>query len=182
MEYTTDNIKIEWEVNTTKAPEMSKYLFMSLDGTIITTKSEKQFPIDIDDWKFNKGVLGAIVNAIRNEEFEILCIVTNQGGISEGYLLPSEFANKMGNIVAELAIFLQFEFAHTSIPINTIICPSMNSPKRKPNIKYIKQEIDIYHPESLMVGDMESDETFAENLQIQYRNINNFINIYSITE
>lgn len=53
-----------------------------LDGTIITTKSEKIFPKDVDDWKIFPYVASKL-NSLHQDDYKIV-FFTNQNGISLG--------------------------------------------------------------------------------------------------
>lgn len=53
-----------------------------LDGTIITTKSEKRFPQDVDDWKLFPYVASKLTN-LQQDGYKIV-FFTNQNGISLG--------------------------------------------------------------------------------------------------
>jgi len=64
-----------------------KVLFADLDGTLITTISERTFPLGIWDMKFRFNTL----DAIKNYGFECLYIVTNQGGIEKGFVDERHF-------------------------------------------------------------------------------------------
>lgn len=59
----------------------TKILFCDLDGTLINTVSGETFPRGVWDMHFRFGVL----NAIRNYEPDYICIVSNQGGIENGF-------------------------------------------------------------------------------------------------
>ena len=59
-----------------------KVIFADLDGTLIDTILGNTFPKGIWDMRIKFDVL----TAIKNYGFEILIIVSNQGGIEQGFV------------------------------------------------------------------------------------------------
>ena len=68
-----------------------KVIFSDLDGTLIDTISGETFPKDIWDMKFRYEVL----DKIKEVKPEYLLIVTNQGGIENGFISQSDFSTKI---------------------------------------------------------------------------------------
>lgn len=163
---------------------MSSYgraLLMDLDGTIIQTKSGKTFPKNVDDWEFIPGVLARIREA-HDFGFPIY-IVTNQGGISKGYIRASDLETKLENIV--YAIKDQCEISQDN-EIAYRYCGTMGSYFHKPNpgMAYdLALEDGLMLHKSIMVGDAsglpgnhsDSDLVFAENINATYIDVNEFI-------
>ena len=150
---------------------MNKALFLDLDGTIIVTQSGETFPRDINDWKFNQDVLKKIKNYYQNG-YNII-IVTNQGGISEGYVKKEDFEKKLNTIIGKIERFIDGS-------INYAYCPDMISYYRKPNPGMAYQMalyLELSLRDSIMVGDMTTDNEFAKNAYIgTYYDINSFLN------
>lgn len=160
---------------------MSKTLFMDLDDTLIVTKSGKTFPESKDDWKVKEGV----VNAIRNYDPSRIHIISNQGGISKGFITVEEFQEKLEAVKACL-------YEETGITISSAFCTSLdkNDPRRKPNAgmieEYFRNRVIKSFSDFMMVGDAsglpgnfsDSDKKCAENAGIKYMDINEFIECY----
>jgi histidinol-phosphate phosphatase family protein len=133
-------------------------LFMDLDSTIIRTKSKKEFAENITDWEFIPGVLKAIKEYIEDS---VLIIVSNQGGISLGYLTEDDFNNKMSVISKAMLDIIGIKplyyFSRSD---------DKSDPMRKPNIGMAtaaEADYGIVIAESDMVGDMATDMQFAIN-------------------
>ena len=140
--------------------QFNRALFLDLDGTIIITKSGKNFPTDIDDWMFIPKVLDNI--KFYSDQGYIICIVTNQGGIELGYITHENIDNKLKDITKEIE-------HRIGTYVNTVYCPYMSGYHRKPNpgMAYkMALELELDLKNSIMVGDSESDKTFAENANI----------------
>jgi len=138
----------------------NKALFLDLDGTIITTKSGKEFPEDEYDWKFLPAILGEIRRWSDNGY--IICIVTNQGGIEMGYTTNEIITNKIATISKEIESYI-------GAAVNSVYCPNLDGYHRKPfpGMAYtlaIQLELDLAL--SVMVGDSKSDEGFATSAGI----------------
>ena len=73
-----------------------------MDGTIITTKSGRVFPIDSKDWRLlyeNRTVKK--LQTLYNEGYKIV-IITNQAGLASGKLKLDDFQSKVEGIVKAL--------------------------------------------------------------------------------
>jgi D-glycero-D-manno-heptose 1,7-bisphosphate phosphatase len=138
----------------------NKGLFLDLDGTVITTKSGKEFPTDINDWRFTPNMLSKI--KFYSDQGYVVCIVTNQGGIELGHITTENITSKLRNIGEEIEQYIR-------IDVNTIYCPYMKGYHRKPNpgMAYtLALELELDLKGSIMVGDAKSDEEFAINAGI----------------
>lgn len=141
---------------------MNKAVLIDLDGTIIETKTGSKFPIDKNDWMFTTNILTSLENVFRNH-YKI-CIITNQGGISEGYVDEADFIEKIETIIEKIE-------SSTVIPkgyIKYFYCKEFDATNfhRKPNPGMAYEcalEFEINLSESVMVGDMASDKEFAIN-------------------
>jgi len=143
-------------------------LIFDLDGTIIETKSGKTFPEDINDWKFKEGILRYI--HLMKDEYDYLGIISNQRGITAGYLTDSDFRKKITKICWEIseAIGVTFDFVKWAI----------NDETAKPNPYYallISAEKRIDLSKSAYIGDMETDRQFADNCGMEYIDINTIL-------
>jgi len=149
---------------------MNKALFLDLDHTLIKPKSGNTFPKNVEDWEFVKGVIKQVKKYY--DKGYIIIVVSNQGGIEQGYIKEWEFVSKIDRIKEEI-------LKH-SIEIQSVYyCNSMESYYRKPNpgMGYeaaLNYKLDLRN--SIMVGDMDSDNKFAKNAYIgTYIDIKYFI-------
>lgn len=138
--------------------ELDKALFLDLDGTIINTRSGRQFPLHSADWVLIPETLEAIKHYYRMD-YRII-IVTNQGGIEQGYIAEKVFVAKIEEICKVIE-------KHCGLRKNSIIysyCPKMENYYRKPNpgMAYeLAIEYELNLRESVMIGDMITDNEFA---------------------
>lgn len=160
-----------------------RVLFADLDGTLIDTISGNTFPKGIWDMQFKWDVL----DAIKNYGFEILIIVSNQGGIEKGFVDEIHFTKGKMN-------YIQFALMeYLGIPVEYDYCKSnnKNNPLRKPNtgmLEYVyfknlpRHGIIASANEMLMIGDAsgkegqfsDSDKKTAENFGIDYFDVEDF--------
>lgn len=159
-----------------------RVLFADLDGTLINTMSGNVFPKGIWDMQFKFDVL----KAIKDYGFEILIIVTNQGGIEKGFVDERHFAKGKMN-------YIQFAiFEYLGIPVDYNYCKynDNNNYFRKPNVgmlehscnNLLKRNIIASKDDMLMIGDAsgkdgqfsDSDKKTAENFGIDYLDVDDF--------
>lgn len=160
-----------------------RVLFADLDGTLIDTISGDTFPRGVWDMQFKWD----IVNAIKDYGFEILVIVTNQGGIEEGHVIERHFTRGKANYVR----YSLMEYLGIPVEYDYCKCNDKNNWFRKPNpgmlnnacaIILPKHNIIAYRNEMLMIGDAsgkegqfsDSDKKTAENFDIDYLDIEDF--------
>lgn len=164
-----------------------KVLFCDLDGTLIDTLSGNTFPKGIWDMKFKMDVL----SAIKNLNPEYLFIVTNQGGIAQGFVDKDNFEVKLEYIRLSIEEYLN------NTQVQGAYCSSTDKSNefRKPNIGmlnylgefFVGKNFDYVKKNSLMIGDAsglpgqfsDSDKKTAENFGIDYLDIDDFIKAYS---
>lgn len=164
---------------------MSKYkiLFADLDGTLIDTISGKTFPEGIWDMKLKFDVL----DKIKELKPDFLFIVSNQGGIEQGFVNEHHFCAKLGFIVHAIE-------EYCGITTDYYYCSSNNEydTDRKPNCGMLQTAILDYDSydvnfmwkksEMLMIGDASgkpgqfggSDKKTAENFGIDYLDVEDF--------
>jgi DNA 3'-phosphatase len=168
---------------------MKHILFMDLDGTIIDTVSGKTFPDFIGDFKFKTGILESLKNFVYKNNTKYLFIVSNQGGIGNGFVKEKSFNKKIDFICCCLEDFID----KYSFQIQYQYCKTnrQDNEWRKPNIKmltyllnkYVKSKDLIKKEDMLMIGDAsglegqfsDSDKKTAENFGIDYMDIDEFI-------
>lgn len=164
---------------------MKKYdiLFSDLDGTLIETISGETFPKGIWDMKLRFDVL----DKIKEVKPEYLLIVTNQGGIDEGFVNQIHFNNKLDYICSSIKEYCDCH-------CDAVYCATndKSNPNRKPNVWMLSYLTEIYFDElrdyvksaSIMIGDAsgkegqfsDSDKKTAENFGIPYMDVEDFVN------
>ena len=156
----------------------NKVASFDIDGTIITTKSGRKFPVDINDWKVQFSVIPGRLQKLVREDYQIV-FFTNQLGIKKNKLPIGEFQCKIESLVEIL-----------NIPV--IVMAACDSDiNRKPCIgmwnhfcQYYNGGIDVHKVDSFYVGDAAgrvenwapkmkkdfscSDRKFAANITIPF--------------
>ena len=164
--------------------ETKKVLFIDLDSTLIETISGKTFPEDCSDFRINLKALNKIKEKLSHLEY--LFIVSNQSGISKGYIKLEEFEAKFNSIITFLEYYLPIRF------VSGQFCTSKD-PKdiyRKPNIGMLQFELDTFgltisKDKCIMIGDAsgkpgdfsDSDKRCAENFGIDYIDVRDFLEL-----
>lgn len=154
----------------------SKIAAYDLDGTLITTKSGRVFPSNMDDWQFAFGTVKSTLSTQHANNHKLV-IFTNQSGISIGKFSLKDFRKKIENVVGKIAL-----------PMQVFIATS-NSRFRKPMTMMwralsLDNGINIDMSKSFFVGDAAGrpesrvpkrkkdhsavDRLFAKNLQLQF--------------
>ena len=80
----------------------SKIAAFDMDGTLITTKSGRVFPLDHKDWRLlyeNRTI--EKLESLYGEGYKIV-IITNQAGLASGKLKLDDFKAKVESIVMKL--------------------------------------------------------------------------------
>lgn len=98
-----------------------KIAAFDIDGTIITPKSGKKFPVDMNDWKFLFNNITQILKEYYQNDYTIV-FFTNQGGVSRGKTNIDILSQKFFNIISQIGI-----------PIDIIIA-TKDDKYRKPQI------------------------------------------------
>jgi DNA 3'-phosphatase len=157
-----------------------KIIFSDLDDTLIETYTGATFPKGIWDMKIKFKVWDQI--KLLQPEYFFIC--TNQGGISQ-FVNKDRYEDKLNYIISSLQEYLP------NCQVDGIYCSSKdkNCIDRKPNIGMainclsahnLQKGIDFTLDDCLMIGDAsgkpgnfsDSDKKFAENLQIDYCDVN----------
>lgn len=153
---------------------LQQVIFTDLDGTLIETKSGRPFPLHSEDWKFIPETLNAI-KYYYDKGYKVV-IVTNQGGITQGYFSEKVFMKKMKCICDSMEKLLNLQ----KNSVSYFFCRRLNGFNRKPNPGMAIEAQQEYHltlHESVMMGDFDSDREFALNA-----GISNYIPIEEVKE
>ncbi|XP_071958472.1 bifunctional polynucleotide phosphatase/kinase-like [Antedon mediterranea] len=109
--------KAKWEelkkliVHTSKGVcASSKIAGFDIDGTIITTKSGKVFPQNIDDWRINFQNIQKKIQSLHKDGFKIV-FFTNQLGIGRGKLKVEDAKKKFEKVLETIGIPIQIFIA-----------------------------------------------------------------------
>ena len=160
-----------------------KVIFCDLDGTLIETISGETFPKGIWDMKLRFDVL----DTIKKLNPEYILIVSNQGGIENGFVDGYDFKSKSEYIARAIS-------GYCNCKCYAMYCETndKSDPYRKPNtgmletllVDYVGDDFDYIKSKSLMIGDAsgkegqfsDSDKKTAENFGIDYMDVDDFVN------
>ncbi|KAK7793051.1 hypothetical protein R5R35_004477 [Gryllus longicercus] len=101
----------------------AKVAAFDLDGTLISTKSGKVFPVNTDDWKIAYPVIPNKLKKLTESEYKIV-IMTNQAGIGRGRVNVKDFKKKVEAIISKLNVPVQ-AFVSTGLGIYRKPAPGM---------------------------------------------------------
>ena len=97
----------------------SKIAAYDMDGTIITTKSGRVFPIDHKDWRLlYENRTREKLESILKEGYKIV-LITNQAGLATGKTKLVDFKTKVEGVVKSLNRGSSNKF---SLPIQLFCC------------------------------------------------------------
>lgn len=169
--------------------ENKEIIFCDLDGTLIETISGETFPKGIWDMRLKFDVL----DAIKKLNPRYIFIVSNQGGIENGFVDGHKFNTKLLYIVKAIGEYCDCKCYARYCDSNDKL-----DPYRKPNtgmleellwnyVGYAGDDFDGIRPKSLMIGDAsgkegqfsDSDKKTAENFGIDYMDVNDFVEALS---
>ena len=154
-----------------------KVLFCDLDGTLIDTISGNTFPKGVWDMKIKFDVF----DAIKELKPEVVCIVTNQGGIQKGFVNRGHWLHK-----ADYICHCIKEYTGSLATYEFCSFNEKDNPRRKPNVGMLQRFMDCcknyVKSDCLMIGDAsgkegqfsDSDKKTAENFGIDYFDIEDF--------
>lgn len=80
-----------------------KIAAFDLDGTLITTKSGKVFPVNSHDWRILLSQCEARLHSLIGEGYKLV-IITNQRGLAKGYSHEADFKAKVEYVLKKLAV------------------------------------------------------------------------------
>lgn len=140
---------------------MNKALFITLDNTLIFTKSGRKYPIHSKDWILNSDLFPAI-EYFHKQKYKII-VIDNQQSVTDGYVGKVIFEEKVLEIVQTLE-------GITGLPENTI-CYDFWLGKRdkfyelpNPGMIYdFAQDYELMLGRSFMIGNSSKDKKFYNN-------------------
>jgi len=144
-------------------------IFVDLDHTLIYPKigrgRNKLFPKTWDDYKINHTLAELLSLVSKSKIMDKIIIVSNQGGIEKGFIDHDFFEKRINAVMDDL----QEEYGIIkNVDIDYFYSPhfSKKAYDRKPNpgmaIKAAELH-QIFLCNSIMIGDLKSDEEFATN-------------------
>lgn len=144
-----------------------KTLLLDLDHTLIRPKSGKTFPVDESDWEFIPGILDALKKVAAEYDGYI---VSNQGGIAHGHTTAEKFSKKVTEIM------MQINSAGGNIKA-CVFSKDNDEHYRKPGPGMLEllKNTGIIVNEPVMVGDMDTDAQFANNIGARYIDAKDFL-------
>ena len=144
---------------------MQKYAFIDRDGTLIF-EPQDSFQIDsLEKLKILDGVIDGL-NKLNSLGYKLI-MVSNQNGVGSESFPQQTFEiphNKMIEIFKDNGIVFDKIFVCPHLP-------SANCDCRKPKTGLVDDflaESDIDKNLSIMIGDRETDRTFANNIGVSY--------------
>ncbi|MFO0626497.1 MAG: HAD-IIIA family hydrolase [Polyangiales bacterium] len=159
-------------VRFTRAPYDARYtnraLLLDFDGTLRRTRSGEKYPRTPDDLEILPGRAEAL-RAWRDAGYRLLG-VSNQGDVARGKLTEADARACFDRTVQLLGVDIEVQFCpHSPAPI-TCWC-------RKPMPGFGVDFIERYKldpAQTVMVGDMTTDETFAKRCGVRYEDAERF--------
>lgn len=170
-----------------------RVLIFDLDGTLIQTESGKTFPENVSDMKFRRDVINKIkplAERLQNSDYHLCVgIISNQGGISLGYVNNIRFMDKMNYIKSSIQ-----DIVGADIELHSYFCAAnQECEDRKPNTGLFKElcnDLNFlgYHYDNdkmIMIGDAsgkegdssDSDRQFAVNCGVDYLDVEDFVKL-----
>jgi D-glycero-D-manno-heptose 1,7-bisphosphate phosphatase len=149
-------------------PARRKALFVDLDGTVRSTKTGRPHPVKLWDQRIRDGVKEKLAE-YKAKGYAIVG-VTNQGGVAYGLLTEDD--------VKQINDYLSTRLLPDTFDL-LLYCPyhpkgrvpeykkDADCRKPKPGMAYeARDTLHLDLSESIMVGDMSTDEEFAQNAGI----------------
>lgn len=149
---------------------MRKVLFITLDNTLITTKSGRQFPLHSEDWQFKRQSIEAI-KEYSNKGY-LICIIANQHQIIAGLITENTFRYKVENIIT--IIKTDLKISHNAIVYK--YCKDVDSYNYLPKpgmILELALEYKIDLKNSIFIGNDLYDKDIINFININYIPVSN---------
>ncbi len=143
-------------------------LFLDLDGTIRHTRSGAPYPAHPDDVQLLPGRKERLAH--YHAEGWLLLGVSNQSGIARGDVTAEQVAACVDRTVALLDLPLEVRWCPHAAGEIRCWC---RKPMPGMGVAWIEAR-NVDRDASIMVGDMDSDRAFAENLGVSYQTADAF--------
>ena len=140
----------------------NKAIILDYDGTLRKTKSGEYFPRTVNDIEIIPG-RADVLKRYQAQGYKLLG-VSNQSGVAKGDLSYDDAEKCFEKTNELLGLDIDVRFCHHKVPPITCYC-------RKPGVGYGVEFIEKYKlnpSETIMVGDMTSDATFAKRCGFKY--------------
>jgi bifunctional polynucleotide phosphatase/kinase len=110
----TDTFNLQWTdvdddflvLDSDQITPSAKIASFDLDGTLITPKSGKAFPVDRYDWTWWDSSVPLLLVKLYEDGYKIV-IFTNQAGLEKGKTKKSDITGKILDIIKKLKIPIQ---------------------------------------------------------------------------
>ncbi|HMO35389.1 MAG TPA: aldo/keto reductase [Gemmatales bacterium] len=148
-----------------------KALLLDVDGTLRITKSGELYPRDPDDQEILPN-RSAVLQRYKDDGY-LIFFVSNQSGIASGQVSQAsvESAFQKTAELLDVSITEICYCPHPAFPVNCYCrkpLPGMGV--------YLLEKYELAWDELIVVGDMKSDQEFAEQLNLQYIPAETFFN------
>lgn len=145
--------------------DITQYVLIAfdVDGTLVETKSGKDFRQEAADWQWLPGRLEKI-RELRKAGVRV-AICSNQGGVAFGYMPEGAVMRELHNMAKEANIALGGVYICFTHPKATIERLRWDDHRRKPGpgmIEEAMRDFEAYEDETLFVGDRPEDEQAAK--------------------
>ena len=154
-----------------------RIVFVDLDGTLTRTVTGETFPKGVWDMELNLDVMMKIGRMRPTGVF----IVSNQGGIEKGFVNGRLFEQKFMYVISALQ-----EICGQHVFVAGRYCPTVkeDDPMRKPNTGMMVAMLEEFQKllqhsftkeDCVMIGDLDTDRATADNFNIDYLDVNEFL-------
>ena len=86
--------------------EILQIASFDMDGTLITTKSGRVFPLDYNDWKILLSEVPGKLKSLHEDGYKIV-VITNQAGVAKGKTKVEDFQTKVERIAQKIGVPMQ---------------------------------------------------------------------------
>ena len=157
-----------------------KLVIFDVDGTLVTTKSGKDFRKGADDWQWLPGRLEKC-QELYSSGVKI-AVATNQGGVAFGFLSKEEITHEIVRVVGDITGIAYYPSAVNicyTHPKASIEEYRQDDVRRKPGPGMLIEAMETFGTtpqETLMAGDRPEDEQSARNAGVAFMWADEFFN------
>lgn len=137
---------------------MNRALFLTLDDTLVSTRSGHKYSLHREDWKF----IDTTVSAIKSyyDKGYLICILINQAQIADNITTDKTFHAKLALILQSLEIKLKLK-PNSIIYEYCIDTESYNYLPRPGMVYNLALEYDLDIVNSILIGNSIYDKTIS---------------------